>query len=209
MDLLVVSAWEPELERFRALAPASPAGVRIAGGVGVGLVESAVGTTRLLAAEPGGARGLLFLGTCGAFPGTGLGPGDVVVVRRATLGDASVLAGAAALPGPMPAEVLASAELLERFGQAPGVRAVTAVTTVGISTDDALASALATAGEIEHLEAFAVGRACASASPPVPFVAVLGVANPVGREGRAAWRAHHLEASARAAEVAAAVLFAA
>ncbi len=194
MNLLVVAAWEPELERFRELAPG-----QVGGAVGVGVVESAIGTTRLLAAHSAAPVAVVFVGTCGALPGSGLAPGDVVVVARARLVDAATLDGRAAPPGPMPCETPCDPELVARATGA-GLRAVSALTTLGITTSDALATSLASHGEVEHLEAFAVARACASSS--VAFVAILAVANPVGADGRSAWLANHVQASARAAEAA-------
>jgi futalosine hydrolase len=196
MNLLVVAAWGPELERFQALARAAQA--RTAA-VGVGLVEASIGTTRLLAPGAGAPppEAVVLIGTCGALPGSGLGPGDVVSVARARLVDVAVLAGRADLPPPMPA--VAEADGLLRARLAPRAQGVTALATLGITTDDALAAELAPHGAIEHLEVFAVARACAAAG--VPWCAVLGVANPVGAAGRAAWRANHVMASARAAEV--------
>lgn len=174
------------------------------GTVGVGMVEAGIGASRRLAAGEGAA--VVLVGTCGALPGSGLEVGDVVVVARARVGSASVLAGNADLPPPMPAEVIAPPELLAR-AVAAGARSVTALTTLGITTADDLAAALAAHGEVEHLEAFAVARAAESVG--LPWCAVLAVANPVGSAGRAAWRAHHVDASARAAETAAAALLAA
>ncbi|MDF2692384.1 MAG: hypothetical protein K0S65_767, partial [Labilithrix sp.] len=64
---LVVAAWEPELERFRALVtPARDQGHEATDvfPVGIGLVDATVGTASRL------ARGtpdlVLFVGTCGA-----------------------------------------------------------------------------------------------------------------------------------------------
>ena len=76
-----------------------------------------------------------------------------------------------------------------------GGRSVDVATTLGVTTDDALAEALARGArcEVEHLEAFAVAAACAAAS--VPFAAVLGVANMVGSQGREQWRKNHRAAS--------------
>ncbi len=67
-----------------------------------------------------------------------------------------------------------------------------------MTTDDAVALALAaaTGAQVEHLEAFAVARACADAG--VPFGAVFCVANTVGARGRDEWRANHERAAAAA-----------
>jgi nucleoside phosphorylase len=82
---------------------------------------------------------------------------------------------------------------------ASGARSCTVASTLSITTDDALAALLAPKGDVEHLEAYGVARACQSAS--VPCAIVLGIANRVGAKGREEWRAHHLTASARTAEL--------
>ncbi len=197
MPLLAVAAWEPELERFRSLVAGSDR-IAMGGPVGVGLVEAAIGMTRLLAARPARPEAVLFVGTCGAFASSGLEVGDVVAVARSTVLDVALARGGSALPAPMPARVDMDASLVARAG----LRAVHALTTLGVTIDDALATELGAQGEVEHLEVFAVARACAAFD--VPFVAILGVANPVGSAGRAAWLARHVDASARAAERAAA-----
>ena len=71
-------------------------------------------------------------------------------------------------------------------------------TTLSITTDDDVARRLAesTGAEVEHLEAFAVARACALAG--VAFTTVLGIANLVGASGRAQWRENHERAAAAA-----------
>lgn len=219
MEVLVVAAWAPELERFRSLSAGGDRGpgpsarlgkfssARTAV-VGVGLVEASAGMASLLS-EVAGLKpaAVVLIGTCGALPGSGLPVGEVVSVARGRVVDAGVLSGRAELPSPMPAVVDADGTLLSRFAPwlpTPAARGLTALTTLGITTDDTLAAELAPHGAIEHLEVFAVARACACAG--VPWCALLGVANPVGAAGRAAWRANHVRASARAAEVAHAAL---
>jgi nucleoside phosphorylase len=98
------------------------------------------------------------------------------------------------------AEVSLDVRMAEAF-VACGARAVTIATTLSITTDDVLAAHLATRGEVEHLEAFGVARACHAGG--IPCAIVLGIANIVGARGREEWQANHVEASARAGEVAA------
>ena len=127
---------------------------------------------------------------------------------RVRLVDGSVVDGAAALPGPMPADAVFDPGLHDAL-VAAGARSVQIANTVGITTDDALAARLARVGEgegngsapdVEHLEAFAFARACAVAG--IPCAVSLGVANVVGSKGRAEWLAGHERASAAAADVA-------
>jgi futalosine hydrolase len=141
----------------------------------------------------------VFLGTAGAVPGAGLAIGDVVVARAHRLVDTAVLEHRGAMPfspeGPAPDPIL-----LERL-VAFGARAVVVATSPSVTTDDSLAAKLAGHHDcaVEHLEAFAFARACAALG--VPAAVVLGIANVVGSAGRAEWRAHHVEASARAGEL--------
>ena len=206
MKFLVAAAWEPELVRLRErVAREMPPGVQLVfEPLGVGLVEAAAAMTRcIMRHEP---EVSLLIGTCGAFAGGPfaggrLAAGAVVVGRRAAIVDASVVSGLAVLPPPMPAEAAFDPAIVEVLVSA-GAKSVQIANTLGITVDDALAARLAGSGDVEHLEAFAFARACASASPPVPCAALLGVANMVGAAGRAEWLANHERASAAAADVA-------
>ncbi len=181
MKFLVVAAFEPELVRFRELAgTAGLAGLAIEA-IGVGVVDAAIGMTRCIARHA--PTHALLLGTCGAFPGRGLSIGDVVSGRIARI----ACEKGAELPPPMRAE--------EELTLVPGIKSVQITNTVGITVEDRAADA-----DVEHLEAFAVARACAAHQ--VPCAIVLGVANMVGASGRSEWRANHVEASARAADAA-------
>lgn len=199
--LLVAAAWEPELTHFRTLV--SPTvDVRFAG-VGIGLVDAAVGTARaLLVHRP---RSALLIGTCGAFEGRGLGIGDVGVATMVSWVDAAYVAGHAALP-PSVAVAIESDPSVADAARRAGGQCVQIATTSSITTDAGLAAHLRATGDVEHLEAFAFARACATASPPVPWTIVLGVANMVGPEGREQWKANHVIASLNAAEVARAMV---
>ncbi|MBK6460724.1 MAG: hypothetical protein IPF92_06920 [Myxococcales bacterium] len=191
--LLVLGAFPPEIA---PLVGRLPPGV-VAATCGVGLVEASLGAAHELRVT--GAKNVVFLGTCGAFEGAGLEVLDVVALARTRLASAGVAAGLAALPEPMARELVADAALTSAL--APGVAAVSGVTTLTLTVDDEAARALSrsTGAAVEHLEAFAVGLAAERAG--ARFAAVLGVANLVGARGREQWRANHDEASRRAAEV--------
>jgi futalosine hydrolase len=201
-DVLVVAAFAPELEGFEetlgGAATGDPAAPRrvFARPVGIGLVGAACGATRALEAER--PRAVVMTGTCGAYAGSGLSIGDVVVGRCVWLVEPAVVLGQAAFPDPVPVRVEAHAPMAAAFAAA-GARAVEVATTLAVTTDDGLAARLATCGAVEHLEAFAVASACEAAG--VPFAAVLGVANSVGSSGRAEWRAHHAVAGRAACDV--------
>jgi nucleoside phosphorylase len=164
------------------LAALDPAAERAV--VGVGLVEAALGAARVLAARR--PDRVVLVGTVGAYPGARLAPLDVVVAERVVLA-----APSGALVDAMPRVLDADASLFAG-------RRVVVATTLAVTTDDANARALerATGAHVEHLEAFAVGRACAEAR--VPFSAVFGVANTVGATGRDEWRKNHERAAAAA-----------
>jgi futalosine hydrolase len=202
-DLLVVAAFLPELAAFRAALGGEPRGrigtveVQTAP-VGVGLVRAGCGTvTAIEAARP---RAVVLIGTCGAYPSSGLSVGDVVVASGARLLEPAVVEGRAAFPTVMDSHLRAHGVLttaLARTSASAPARVVEVMTTLAVTTEDDLALSLGKHGEVEHLEAFAVAAVCDARS--VPFLAALGVANRVGRTGRAEWAANHETAGSAAA----------
>lgn len=211
-SILVAAAWEPELERFRALArdggavtddpcaaePASGACDLAVEPIGIGVVDAAAGAARSIARL--GPSTVVLLGTCGAAPSSGLRIGDVVVGTSARLVDLAVVEGRAAMPTASAAVPLDPSMIAALV--AAGAREATIANTLGVTTDDVLAAKLAELGQVEHLEAYGVARACQTAPTPVRCAVVLGVANVVGARGRDEWRSNHVAASARAAEIA-------
>jgi len=193
-DLLVVAAFAPELEGLQAILGSSMCAevgglTVLARPVGIGLVASASGTaTRLETHAP---HAVVLVGTCGAYPGSGLAIGDIAVVRTVALVEPAVLEGRSAFPEPMSARVDPHAAMTAAIATAGG-SIVDAATTLAVTTDDALAASLARRGAVEHLEAFAVATACAAKN--VPFAGALGVANVVGSQGRLQWRENHASA---------------
>lgn len=198
--ILVVAAWEPELERFRSLARgqmADEVGLDVGiEPIGIGPVDSAAHVTRCILQQRPGL--VVLLGTCGAAPGSGIHIGDAIAGASVRLVDPCVIAGRAAMP--YAKEEVGLDDAIQAAVVACGGRAATIANTLGVTADDALAAELAPLGEVEHLEAYGVARACQLAS--VRCAVVLGVANLVGARGHEGWRANHVEASARAAELA-------
>ena len=223
-DLLIVAAFAPELEGLEPLLgegmQADVGGLSFcAKPIGIGLISAASGAaSRVEAAKP---RAVALIGTCGAYPRGGLdgsssggsgrsssdrasparrylAMGDVVVGKSVFLVDASVAAGKAAFPEPMSTQIDPHPALTAALSVS-GAPRVNIATTLAITTDDALAAHLgqATDTAVEHLEAFAVGTACAALD--VPYAVVLGVANIVGSKGRAQWRTGHRAAAEAAA----------
>jgi futalosine hydrolase len=164
---LLLAAFEPELEAFAE-------GAMPMATVGVGLVEAALGTTVALARfEP---PRVCLVGTVGAYPGSGLRPGDLVAAGTVSLG-----VDGAEIPMVMPRCL--SAEPFVGFSPSR------VATTLGITVCALAAERLGLQFDVEHMEAFAVARACQVRG--VRFSAVFVVANHVGPEGRSEWLSNH------------------
>ena len=192
-EIAVVAAFLPELEDFeRARHPSVSFAC-----LGIGLVDAALGMERALVGWAKKPASVILVGSCGAYPGSGLVIGDVVVPSRACLSSGDVAEGRAALlsAGAIDLDVELVTGL--RGASHGGVVA----TTLGITTDDALASTMArvSGAVIEHLEVWAVARVCGHHG--VPFAAALGVANDVGPLGREQWQVSHRVAERAAASV--------
>jgi nucleoside phosphorylase len=207
IDVLVLVAHRLELSGFDgALDVTSDTGakandrmlhgVRIAAAeVGVGMPAAGSGTARALArVRP---RAALLLGSFGAYPGPGSLPiGKLLVPSACHAVELSVLHAHAAMPDAMAQSAECDVALSNALApRAANVARGVLATTLGITTDDALASEL---GErsgccAENLEALAVALACSGAA--VPFAALLACTNQVGARGRAQWAAEHANAA--------------
>jgi nucleoside phosphorylase len=168
--------------------------------VGIGLPMAAVGA----AAHVGELRprAVLAIGTCGAYLGSELAIGQLVVARRIRLVDPSAIDGRSQFPDPMQVVSDAHAPMAESIAHSTGAAPVDIATTLAITVDDATAGriALATGAHVEHLEALAMAIACGVRG--IPFGAVFAVANFVGSRARSEWRMHHEQAALRAADAA-------
>jgi futalosine hydrolase len=210
-DILLLAAFGPELSPLAvALGPESGGkmsavigGVRVtACACGIGLpAAAAFAALHIHKMRP--AR-VVLLGTCGAYVASAGGArtpaiGEVVVSHRIHLVDPLAPEGSTQFPEGMGAPIFASAPMVDAF-VARGVQRADIATTLAITVDDGVAARIArvAGAHVEHLEAYAV--ATASAACGVPFVAVLGIANPVGARGRLEWRNNHHRASAAAAD---------
>jgi nucleoside phosphorylase len=196
--ILVVAAWQPELSALGR-------GLRVVRGrrleravVGVGPVEAALGTARLL----GDLRptALILIGTAGVYRSQSrrLAIGDAVIARRIAFGSVGTARGLAYFPAPMPLTAPSDARLRARLAAATGSRLADVACPPAITRTAAAAAALAgaTGAGVENLEAFAVGRAAADRG--VPFAAVLGIANQVGPRAHAEWKLNAAAAAAQA-----------
>jgi nucleoside phosphorylase len=205
-DVLLLAAHPLELEPFAgALGAELRARIGslavVAADVGVGLAAAGGGAARRLAEHA--PRAAVLVGSYGVYPGHGpLAPGRVLVPARVCAVDGSERAGKAAFPAPMPVvcepDVTLSGALAT--GATPVERGAVA-TTLGITTDDALARDLAARSGCygENLEALAIALACQGAG--VAFAAVLGCTNTVGSQGRAQWLEHRTTAAHATAEL--------
>jgi nucleoside phosphorylase len=186
-----VAAFDPELAPLRT-APRIPA-LRA---VGIGMPAAAAGAAAAIAElRP---RAVVLVGTCGAYRGSGLALGDVVVAQAVRVADGFAVERRAEFPAPMVTTLDPDPRLRAELA-ARGARPAAVATTLGITVDDASAARIAQAleAQVEHLEAFGVAQACAARA--VPFAAVLGVANFVGSGAREEWRANHHAAAAAVA----------
>jgi nucleoside phosphorylase len=207
-DVLVLAAHAPELVGLRStLGPALRGKIGDwnlnveCETVGIGLPASASGTTRqLLEREP---RAVVLLGSCGLYPRRiDFRPLTPVVATGVRLIDASVLNDHAAFPAPMQLLCEPDRALSEGLAQidSTSLRGEVA-TTLGITTDDALAQLLGSKSgcAAENLEAYSVALACAAHD--VPFACLLVATNAVGSAGREQWQKHQRAAAEKAAEL--------
>jgi futalosine hydrolase len=202
-DLLVLAAFQPELEPLRAVLGERLEGrvgeldVRAAA-VGIGLARASVGASLSIAeARP---SAVVLVGTCGAYGGAPLRIGDVVVARRILLVEPAAVDGAVEFPESM-ATAMETDEGMRSAIAASGAVVADVATTLGVTVDDAVAArvAKATGAAAEHLEAFGVAIACGSLG--VPLAVVLGVANVVGSRARDEWKQNHRSAAGAAIDV--------
>jgi purine-nucleoside phosphorylase len=127
---------------------------------------------------------VLFAGTCGAYDAR-LGMGDLLAASEVVATSLAEVTGGAYRPPPERARWTAGWELPLPAHAVASVPAVTA-TAAG-------AQALAAVAAAEHLEAAGVFEACAQAR--VPCAAALAVANAVGPDAHAQWKANHARVS--------------
>jgi purine-nucleoside phosphorylase len=168
-QVLVVAAVEAELIPLGR----GPWATRV---LGIGAVDAALSIATY---APGRLSAIWLLGTAGAYPGTGLQPGDLVIGTRHHLrlgmghGHSPAAQPSLAAP-PLPAAA-ASCQLPR----------VSTVTTGAVTTSTVDAERLAALGQVEHLEAFSVARW--AQQQPIPFAALLAISNQVGPSAHAEW----------------------
>lgn len=197
-SVLVMAAWAPELEDLEAFLKQDRSGltrfVRTAI-VGVGLVEAGIGAALALAeASPTAA---ILIGTAGVFRQQPWKPPQAVAVDKVFLGLGDP-PSVAERPAPMSSQLVTAPRLTASLAKAAGVSRANVVCPLAITRGPARSRRLVqeTGAALENLEAFAVVHAAHTLS--VPITAILGIANQVGPQGGAQWRAHGADAAAQA-----------
>jgi nucleoside phosphorylase len=186
VSTLLVAAYAPEL------------GAHAGRAVGVGLIAAAAGTERALAeARP---ERVVLLGTAGALPGSGLAIGSIVVVARASL----IVRPGEYVPGIMASLAEADAAWARACADRLHAPLVTVASGVGITSSDDEARRLAESAAVEHLESFAVLSVARDRG--VAATAVLAIANVVGANAHAEWKANRAGAEAAALAAAATLI---
>ena len=141
VDVLVVAPHAPELEGLGAVLgrelTANLQGIQVvAKSVGLGLPGVAGGTVQRL--ERFRPRALVMLGTCAAYPGRGLTPGQVVVAEQVAVADAAVLKGWSSFPDPMTGRVVAHPGMVGGLSNT-GTRRVGVASPCAVTSDPNLA----------------------------------------------------------------------
>lgn len=175
---LLLAAFPPELAGLDA---APPPGWAVAC-TGVGAISAAVETARLLAQSA--PERVLFVGTCGAYDAR-LAPGDLISASSAMAASIEERLGGAYRPPVERTRWPCTWDV--------GLPGHDVVVPPAITVTHDGARALAGLGAAEHLELTGVFAACAAAG--VPVAAALAVANRVGPDAHAEWRARHAAAS--------------
>jgi len=178
MSSLLLAAFPPELAGLDAAPPAG----WIAATTGVGALAAALETARLVAAHrPDRA---LFLGTCGAYDDR-LRVGDLLSAAEAVATSVEERLGRAYRPAPERTRWPASWAL--------PLPAQAVAVPPAITRSEEGARLLGLLAAAEHLELAGVFAACHAAG--VPVAAALAVANRVGPEAHAEWKANHARVS--------------
>ncbi|MCE2504731.1 MAG: hypothetical protein J4G05_11865 [Chlorobi bacterium] len=173
--------FSSNLERNAAFPDGTPDGL-LTGITGVGLVEAAIGTLRMIAIDE--PDEIVYLGTCGAYPGSRLEIEEIISGSVVRIGSGDTLTKKMRLPGPLPSELQCDSEL---SGRIVDVKEASVVCTLGITEESELAKILSRLGDVENLELFAV--LCAAGT--IPVAGFLGVTNYVGESGEKEWKENY------------------
>lgn len=196
----VVSAWRPEMKRLENRLPWVLRRRLSFRAVGVGLVEAAAGTARLLAEHRPAA--LVLVGTAGVYPGHehALPLGAVAAVNQMVLLPRVLSDRSTTMPDLVPLRVRSCSAMLQGLRKVAHLPLADVACPLAItaSAKAAAAAARISGCALENLEIFAVARAAALAG--IPFAAVLGVSNHVGPKGHRQWQQSAQKAAAAACD---------
>jgi|GEM_PF-357935 len=162
---------------------------RMVGVCDVGPVQAALGAARTIRhLRP---SRVVFLGTCGAYPDSGLEVGAIVAAGTMLLTGADVVDGRMRLPKLAGGRLRTNAALTETVVSSPGspIPIVRVACTLGITEHDLSAIALSRIADVETMEVY--GVAAAAKAERIPFAALLGVTNIVGEGGGVGWRENY------------------
>jgi len=208
-DVLIVVATPGEAAHLRDL----PARVIVSG---VGPVAAALATAHALTATP--ARLVISAGIGGAYPGSGLRPGDLAVSSVMIQADLGAWDGAAFLPlDDLGLSVLPDGPHGAVFPAWTHARAVAARACAALGPALTLGGVTGSAAQAQALERRYPGALCegmegagiahAALLAGVPALEVRGISNPVGPRDRSAWRVPEaLAATRRGVQAALAVI---
>ncbi|GGR88873.1 futalosine hydrolase [Deinococcus sedimenti] len=187
---LIVVATPAEAEHLTDL----PARIVVSG---VGPVAGALATQRALASAP--ADLVISAGIGGAYPGSGLQPGDLAVSSVVVQADLGAWDGATFLPLTLlglsvrpdrPQDAVFPAwDRAAQVATRAGARLGPALTLCGVTGSETQAQALATrypGALCEGMEGAGIAHAALLAG--VPVLEIRGISNPVGPRDRQAWR---------------------
>jgi nucleoside phosphorylase len=202
MTLLILGAVEEEVKRLRHLEQ-QKLGIRIHC-VGIGSVEAAANTSKLLAQYLHNSEqslGVLFIGSVGAYDGSVEKLSLVVSSHTAQL-DAASMSGKGFVPEAQTTALQADSELSEkvRCGLNSSFCVAGICSPPSITANSILGKEIseATLCDYENLELF--GVALASQNLQVPWSSVCAVTNSVGAEAHKQWQQYQELAASQTAQ---------
>lgn len=189
--LCIVSAIPEELEQLLSRLEAKPnekgrvevGDSLILSPVGIGYLEAAMQLTEMLDEYPGVER-LIFTGSAGVYPGVqSVEINQLTCCKETMLFDGAAESGQSSYAPPLPrGPIKSNLPLIDDLYPA------TFGTGISLTKNDDLADLIhqSLAVELETMELFGVATVCQRRS--IPWNAVFGVTNIVGKEGHRQWK---------------------
>jgi nucleoside phosphorylase len=170
--------------------------------VGIGLVDSAIGTTHAITSYK--PDGVLLIGTAGLYsPTQGQAAlGQIALAHRVCLLPDLGNGKQTFLPSRMKQACTVPRRFVLPFASESGIPCLNVACPIGITRDAKAAQAIArnSNADLENLETYAVFQAARAAS--LPFLAILGISNHVGPAGHRQWLKYGKQAAAMACKAA-------